>query len=242
MEITQSSCFLSELLRQARQGQLLPASFQRPYVWSKKDVLALVHSIINGYPIGSFMTWTPWDKADLTKSGRGRLGPILGDLAKRDTSFLLDGQNRLASLAWMEHWPSAGFPWDLTESENAVWNDGTQLVVDLQSKCFMFVPVAEITKGLRLPVALFVANKGLSAYIRSAWDTHWKSYSNDEKDDCMPFVDVCSNAFGNARVTVTDISHASILEARDAFAHICRTGVPMTDSDFNNALAWALPE
>ena len=47
--------FLRELLLAARRADLAPAPFPRPYWWRQQDVLALLHSINKGYPIGSFL-------------------------------------------------------------------------------------------------------------------------------------------------------------------------------------------
>lgn len=79
MDITQHATFLQSLVKQVRQGSLMPASFQRHYVWNQDDILALIESILIGYPIGAFLVWSPYGKADLTKVGRRRLGACLRD-------------------------------------------------------------------------------------------------------------------------------------------------------------------
>lgn len=76
MQITQSSGFLFDLLREVRSGTLLPAAFQRPYVWSKQDVEALCDSVLTGFPIGGFLVWEPGTLGDVSQLGRSRLGPV----------------------------------------------------------------------------------------------------------------------------------------------------------------------
>jgi len=237
MKVTQSSCFLKDIVRQAQDGSLLPAAFQRPYVWGKRDVLALIESIMRGYPVGSLLLWTPWGAADLTKVSRGRLGPVSGSNSLAD-SLLLDGQNRLASVAFMGHNFDKGFPSDMTEIEKQTWQDGTRLVVDLGARQFLFVPEAEVGKGLYFPLFAVINGALTNSFARKYWDTEWASLAESERNDAVRYLDACTDAFSNARVTVTDIAHATVEEAKDAFLHICRVGVPMSEADFNECTAW----
>ncbi len=77
---------------------LLP-SFQRRFVWDEDDVLALLDSIKNGYPIGNIILWKkpedikPEEIDPLSK-------PLIGDVKKNASStyFVIDGQQRLTAL------------------------------------------------------------------------------------------------------------------------------------------------
>lgn len=104
MRITQSSVFVRTLLTNAATGQILPAAMQRPYVWQLNDVEALCDSILSGFPIGSFLLWEPDGAADLSFVAKGRLGPIGANVSGTGSDqyqLMLDGQNRLATLAWL---------------------------------------------------------------------------------------------------------------------------------------------
>src|SRR5258708_36821218 len=53
-------CDLSDLLNSANNDQgatLLIPDLQRPYVWSPRQVVLLVDSLIRGWPFGTFLTW-----------------------------------------------------------------------------------------------------------------------------------------------------------------------------------------
>ena len=50
----------------------------------------------------------------------------------------------------------------------------------------------------------------------------------------------CQNAFRNAQVVVTNLEQATVEEAKDAFLHICKVGVPMSAADFEAAVSWAV--
>jgi hypothetical protein len=239
MKIQQHSVFLQDLLRQVRNGTLLPASFQRPYVWGQEDVLALVESILRGYPIGGFLLWTPWGKADLSQVGRHRLGPIQASGDAVGTSLLLDGQNRLATMAWLAQDTSLDLPDDLVGKEQETWGAGERLVVDLALREILFVPEAEVNQGFRMPTAALLDSRIGNGVIRARWSTLWGSLSEEEKDAGLVWYESCAYAFREARVVVTDMEGATADEAKDAFLHICKVGVPMSEEDFKKSLAWA---
>lgn len=240
MRIEHSTAFLSSVANMLQNGQLFPAAFQRPYVWTQEDVLSLAESIFAGYPVGGLLLWTPGPKADLTKVMRTRLGPIsfLPDKINTDyASILLDGQNRLASLAWLSRKPEMALPVDLTEHERAVWADDQVPVLDLVQSKLLFLPSKEASTGLRIPAyALFGEANPL---VRKLWGTQWAEFSDEDKDAGLKRLDTFAAAFQNARVVVTNLLDADVNEAKHAFVHICKVGVPMTEQEFNTAVAWA---
>lgn len=241
MKVQQGSVFFNNLLRDVKAGNLAPASFQRPYVWQKSDVLAFIESILRGYPVGAFLFWSPYGKADLSKVSRTRLGPVLASGSENRAALLLDGQNRLATLAWLCFDYAEPLPSDLSDTEAATWASSERLVIDLEAQALRYVPVAEASAGLRLPTAALLDSQLALPLIRKKWSTDWADYSDDAKDDALRWFDECSYAFREAQVTYADIQGATVDEARDAFLHICRVGVPMSPADFEAAVAWALP-
>lgn len=241
MRIQQHSVFLKELVRQAVRGELAPAAFQRPYVWTRADVLSLLESILRGYPTGSFLVWTPMGKADLAKVGRPRLGPITLETGDAPASLLLDGQNRLASMAWLVHDPASALPQDLTEHERSVWASGPVLVANLLTESFEFVDAGQADEGMRLPMRALVDSRQANPLIRERWDGIWKPLGEEAINKGLTWFDKAQNTFSDARTVVTDMQHATADEARDAFLHICKVGVPMSEADFEAAIGWAQP-
>src|SRR3546814_2220262 len=98
MTIRQESSFLLQLTERVKAGRAVPAAFQRPYVWSEKDIVALWTSIIKGYPLGAFLFWQPPGK-DISEYAQAALGPIRIPELQRP-ALILDGQNRLVTFAW----------------------------------------------------------------------------------------------------------------------------------------------
>lgn len=246
MRVRQHSPFLSSLLPDVVSGRVLPAGMQRPYVWVKSDVEAFFDSILQGFPVGAFLYWQPNEHAELTRLAKVRLGPIIANqetLAWSPHQLLLDGQNRLATIAWafmVEQAPDLQY----SEAEQATWLSGQTLVVDGESRSIVFVDKDEAHIGFRLPAwTICNANAGVHKrsmqLMREKVSGDWKGFTQDQIDSFLDFWDTCSQAFQAARVTVTVIEDATQEQARHAFMRICRVGVPMHQEDFDNALQWA---
>jgi len=246
MRVQQHSLFLSSLLHGVIEGQVLPAGMQRPYVWGKSDVEAFFDSILLGFPIGAFLYWQPDQKADLSRLGRSRLGPVMAADTPQPWNprmLLLDGQNRLATIAWsfISDEPA---DLDYSEAERKTWLSGETLVVDGATKSIIFVPKEEAEIGLRMPAwtitsATDSVHGRAMRMMRERQAGAWKEFSDDEVYGFIDFWDVCNRAFQGARVVITVIEDATPEEARHAFMRICRIGVAMSPEDFDKALQWA---
>lgn len=90
---------LGKFLGEIRSGELYVPRFQRPFVWTDEQRLALLQSIYLGYPIGSVMVWRTQKHQLRTYE---RLGPVR--LPEQDSSkdqirqYLLDGHQRMTTL------------------------------------------------------------------------------------------------------------------------------------------------
>lgn len=237
MRIAQTSVLIKSLYLDVSSGRLFPAAFQRPYVWGKSDVLAMLHSIVNGYPLGSIVAWSPAPGVDLSKAGASRIGPVQQDASRR-SALLLDGQNRLATLCWLAHRGDAP-ALEYSQSERATWLDGTELVLRLDTGVFEFVSPEEAKTAFALPVrALFDSREGLRI-CRENWKGPWKHLSEEQQDHGLGIYDKATQAVSDAKLIFTHLERATVEEAKNAFLHICRTGVPMDQQDFERAVAWA---
>jgi hypothetical protein len=250
MQITQRSSFLLSMVQDVAAGRILPVAMQRPYVWRKADVEALCDSILSEFPIGAFLLWAPGPKADLLQLAKGRLGPVPAASntnveAGRPYGLLLDGQNRLATLAWMlEREPVLSLP-NASDAEQETWLGEEVLVLDGESRSIRFVPRAEASHGLRLPAWTVVASASREAHgsamqlIRACERGSWsEQFSEEAIDDFIGWWGSCCDSFRDARTTETVIENATAEEARHAFLRICRVGVPMAQADFDTAIGW----
>ncbi|WP_330451655.1 MULTISPECIES: DUF262 domain-containing protein [unclassified Streptomyces] len=83
---------VEDLLR----GMVVIPSIQRDFVWMRPDVRDLFDSLYRGYPVGALLLWktglnVPFKTAAVVQTDKATNQPL----------YLLDGQQRLTSLAWV---------------------------------------------------------------------------------------------------------------------------------------------
>lgn len=237
MRIEQSHTFLLDLARQAGSGHLGVAAFQRPYVWTRDDVEAYFASILKGWPTGSFMIWDTAGTGGAETLSRGRLGPIA---TQADAPLvLLDGQNRLATFAWSMAPESIDTTLGYAPAERDTWLSGDVLTIDIEAKRIVFMDPDQASEGLRLPFAL-VARPLLGG--RTNFDVVKTLSDRGASNDAINWAfDTVPNTIRSARTVATTVSRATIEEAKGAFLSICRVGQPITEEDFDRAMAWSPP-
>jgi len=86
---------IEDLLAEVRRGRVRVPSFQRGLKWDRKDALTLLDSIYRGYPLGTLLFWET--KADAAEARFGSV--VVGGDARSDAWWVVDGQQRIVSLA-----------------------------------------------------------------------------------------------------------------------------------------------
>lgn len=89
----------SELIGQVKKlldGSLMIPSIQRDYVWSRAQIPRLLDSLYKGYPVGSLLIWETNIDVPLKEASVVRT-----EHTQAKAGILLDGQQRLTSLAWV---------------------------------------------------------------------------------------------------------------------------------------------
>jgi len=95
VEVRPEVVFLYELLQDLTRGKLRIPRFQRPFVWRRDQMTDLLDSVHRQYPIGSLLVWeTSQEIATLD-----RLGPFSFPRTSGQVGYLLDGHQRLSTLA-----------------------------------------------------------------------------------------------------------------------------------------------
>jgi len=87
---------VSRLVERTNAGEIKIPKFQRGFVWKPADVLDLLESILQGYPIGSLLFWRTDQKLKSERDIQGFLLPPTPD--KYPTNYVLDGQQRLTTI------------------------------------------------------------------------------------------------------------------------------------------------
>lgn len=88
-----TSLFFTDLVADAANGCLALPSFQRRFVWDQSDIIALLDSMLRGFPIGSLLFWEKWGQH--AASARSFIGT---NPPKPDSPLVLDGQQRIGAL------------------------------------------------------------------------------------------------------------------------------------------------
>ena len=88
------------LLAEIKKGNIRIPDFQRGYIWTKDQVMDLLESVWNGYPLGSLLLWKTNEKLKILDPLNLRLPE---PTPNSDRLYLLDGQQRLISLYSVIH-------------------------------------------------------------------------------------------------------------------------------------------
>lgn len=206
---------IEEIVSGVIYGDIKLPKFQRPFVWKRKDVIKLLDSIYNGYPIGSILLW---QSSEPLASER-----TIADLeinTEKDylpTNYLLDGQQRISSLCGCLYWNS--------EDYKSLWN----IAFDLDKQKFIY-PKDEHR------IEYFPMNKLLntSDFINqcSSFEAHPKKekfYKNAEK---------LLRSIKDYKIAVVKIGEMTINEVAPIFERINSTGRKLTIVDLMRAATW----
>lgn len=88
------------LMAEIKKGNIRIPDFQRAYIWNKDQVVELLESVWNGYPLGSILLWKTNGKLKERDPLNLKLPEPIPD---SDRLYLLDGQQRLISLYSVIH-------------------------------------------------------------------------------------------------------------------------------------------
>lgn len=91
---------ITPLLSEIKRGIIRVPDFQREYIWQINQVVELLDSVWNGYPIGSILLWETSEEL----KERDPLNLKLEELSRGiRRQYLLDGQQRLVTLYAVLH-------------------------------------------------------------------------------------------------------------------------------------------
>ncbi|ARC36849.1 DUF262 domain-containing protein [Paracoccus yeei] len=220
---------LYDLIDRVASGELKIPKFQRPYVWSPDDMLALFDSIFQGYPIGSLLIWET-DRPDI--SSLKEIGPLeLKDTAHTGaTSYVVDGHQRLATLvgvlALPEDYPSEtldqwrwwiGF--DLNEKEFTHYKRKNSK----PEKDSIIVPLRRVIKTTDF--ARFT--RDLASQV-----------SEDKLDYYLEGADYLNRKLREYKVPATVMKSGSLDDAVNIFSRVNQRGRDMTPDQMVSALTF----
>jgi hypothetical protein len=209
--------YLPAVFRRIETGEIRVPAFQRRFVWSEAQVLALLESVYKGYPIGSVLFWKV-QEAKL-QIERDELLPFPDVEERYPISFVLDGMQRLSSLYGVFHWK--------TPDEPNVFN----VVFDLRNERFTHYdpydnPEAHISlSSLFSPRQLLETQKGLA--------------SMSDGDSLIDRTIKLHSTFQEYLIPTVTITERDVPEVVEIFERVNSTGTVLSAVDFMRALTWS---
>ena len=206
---------IEELVNKVKDGDIKLPKFQRQFVWKKQDILRLLDSIYNGYPIGSILLWLT--KQELASEKEIADLEINQRADEYPTNYLLDGQQRLSTLCGALYWNK--------DNKNSIWN----IVFDVDKEEFLH-PTEENK------LEYFPLNKLINTidFINQC-----KLFeASDNKDKYITNATNLLNAIKDYKVASVTIGDMSIDEVAPIFERINSSGRQLTMVDLMRAATW----
>jgi len=95
IKVKPDSMHFDELMLKIRNGHIRIPDFQREFVWERSQIISLLDSVYQHFPIGSFLFWQTEDDIQSYR----RIGEVeLRTDKGKAVQYVLDGQQRLTSL------------------------------------------------------------------------------------------------------------------------------------------------
>ncbi len=220
-ELTPTSEKIDRLIQRINSGDIRIPAFQRSYVWKQNQIIELLDSINDNYPIGSVLLWYTKERLKHTRNIAGYKIP--DSEMDYPLNYVLDGQQRLSSIY-------AVFS-DKTEQDRSTDNynpnlDLFEIHYDFQYKTF--VPSTEIDALSKSVIHLKnLINTSKLIPALSELDT---KYHNDATELCSRFL--------NYEIPVVTIKHRSKEEVGIIFERINNTGTKLSTLDLMTAWTW----
>lgn len=214
---------IGELVEQLFEGQIVIPSIQRDYVWRPAQIPLFLESIYRGYPIGSILIWQTTQAIPL------KLAAVIQQKPQPHIPLvLLDGQQRLTSLAWV---------W---RPETRIGGKRIDTRFDLTNESFKNPKMTESKNPLLIPVReLFGKDPDIGKILAKA------NVHPDHSLFGLYFqrLTKLNTALVNYQIPVMTFASDDYEEVSDVFARVNQGGRRLTKGDLiNSAIAARWPE
>ena len=222
-EVVPEVVFLGKLVERIAAGKIRVPRFQRAFVWKQVDLLALLDSILRGFPIGSILVWDTEENLESTQ----RIGPVgISPRPSGMVGYLLDGQQRVSTLVGTLR---------LTDDmEPNVDHVDWRLYCNLDTLEFHRAP-AEGLGPQHFPVRSLLDTAGFFAACRRI-----QSEVDDpvRSERWLDEADRLASAFRDYQLPLIHFRDADLDSAVTVFARLNRTGRKMTADEMVSALTY----
>jgi hypothetical protein len=207
--------YLPTVFRRVQSGDIRMPAFQRGFVWDRKQVLELLSSIYQGFPIGSLLLWKTelreMNLEDPSKSFFPRIDE------KYPTNYILDGLQRLSSLYAVFHYNAADHPKKF------------EVAFDLERQVFIY-PQADKPTVLPLSV-LFKPTEFIQYHGRLSLLPNGNILINNAVS--------LLTTFQEYQLPIVTIEGRRASEVVQIFERINSTGTRLGSVDFMRAVTWS---
>ncbi|WP_461453173.1 DUF262 domain-containing protein [Mucilaginibacter sp.] len=168
-ELTTTPIRINSLRNKIIEGDIKIPPFQRNFVWKQEQVIELLDSIINDYPIGSVLLWETNEDLPSKRNIGGYNLPE--SKAEYPINYVLDGQQRITSIFGVF---SVGLEYN--DPDNAI--NVFEIYYDLTIEKFISKKDLNLTNKY-LPLKLIFDNYNFNTHIQE------HSFSQEETKEAV---------------------------------------------------------
>ena len=218
-EVITSSVRIDRLRSRIIEGNIKIPPFQRSFVWKQEQIIELLDSIYNDYPIGSILLWETNDNLPSKRNIGGYSLPESRD--DYPINYILDGQQRVTSIFGV-------FCFDLEqESDPELSTDIFDIDFDLEKKIFIGSK-DNTNKNNSIPLKLIFNNYKFNKYLSD------NKFSEDLTEESVQLQSV----FQNYELPQVSIKKRSKSEVGVIFERVNNSGTPLSTLDLMIAWTW----
>lgn len=209
--------YLRTLIKMIGEGKLRIPAFQRNYVWTEKQIIELLESVLKGFPIGSLLFWTVNEKILEVQTAPDVPFPALPETYP--LQYVLDGLQRLSTL------------YGVFTNTNKTTPDHFNVVYDLDTKAFK-----HYTTGMNLDVCVYLSDL---FNPQKLLETQAKLNTAPNADELISTSVQLQTAFYEYLIPTVTISERTVEDVVAMFHRINSMGTSLSDVDFMRALIWS---
>lgn len=231
---------LAAVLEDIHRGRILFPRFGRPLVWPKEMRLSLLHSILEGIPVGSIMVWRT---RTVEVAVMGRLGPFRLPAVDQEAPYrryLIDGEQRLMTLYFALFGSVAA---DEAERSGEIL-DAFKAYYDLREEKFVTRDDLAEVLPYHLPLTALLQGSHLTSFQRnlskrpeeegsSAW------YDVSKVAELLLRSDQVAHAFRDYALPMISITSENLEIVTRTFQLVHTQHVAMSQVNLVNALTWS---
>jgi hypothetical protein len=207
---------ITNLVNRIQNGDIKIPKFQRGFVWDEGQILKLLESIYQGYPIGSLLFWLSEQSMKSEKNVGGFDLPQTPE--KYPRNYVLDGQQRLTTIYGVLNWPNRKVLHKLN------------VYFDLEQRKFLNFNGELDDK--KIPMSILFKT---SDFLR--FRTKLSEFPN--ANELQQSVDILYEVFREYLIPVVTIKEKTVEEVCPIFERINSTGTKLNIFDLMVAATWS---